>query len=146
MYGLLNDYEQSLYEASKARKLSTLIKLLRIKTIGQWSNASFTMLLKIIKEDLLPDGSNLQDLYYEAKKVIQNLGLSYFNVDACKNNCMLYSKDDKNLEFCKVCGSSRWKENKRYGDTQYKCDKNILCKTLRYFPLNPRLQRLLMSS
>lgn len=45
-YGLLNDYEQPLYESSKARKLSTLIKLLHIKSIGQWSNASFTMLLR----------------------------------------------------------------------------------------------------
>lgn len=114
-YGLLNDYEQPFYEGSKARKLSTLIKLLHIKSIGQCSNASFTMLLKMLKEDLLPDGSNLPDSYYKAKKVIRNLGLSYQNIDACKNNCMLYWKDDKILELFKVYGASRWKENQRNG-------------------------------
>ncbi|WMV18929.1 hypothetical protein MTR67_012314 [Solanum verrucosum] len=145
-YGLLNDYEQPLYEGSKARKLSTLIKLLHIKSIGQWSNASFTMLLKMLKEDLLPDGSNLPDSYYKAKKVIRKLGLSYQNIDACKNNCILYWKDDKILELFKVCGASRWKENQRNGEAQSKRGKKIPCKILHYFPLKPRLQRLFMSS
>ncbi|KAH0722394.1 hypothetical protein KY290_005073 [Solanum tuberosum] len=72
-YSLLNDYEQPLYEGSKERKLFTLIKLLHIKSIGQWSNVSFTMLLKMLKEDLLPDGSNLPDSYYEAKKCVTHL-------------------------------------------------------------------------
>ncbi|XP_059279095.1 uncharacterized protein LOC132033211 [Lycium ferocissimum] len=145
-YRLLNDFEQPLYESSKASKLSTMVKLLHIKSIGHWSNASFTMLLKMLKEDLLPDGSNLPGSYYEAKKIIRDLGLSYKKIDACKNNCMLYWKDDKFLESCKVCGASRWKEDKRNGKTKSKFGKKIPCKILRYFPLKPRLQRLFMSS
>nr|XP_016454278.1 PREDICTED: uncharacterized protein LOC107778517 [Nicotiana tabacum] len=96
-YRILKDFEQPLYQDSKVSKLSTLVKLLHIKSIGNWSNTSFTMLLKLLKEDLLPDGSNLPDSYYEAKKVIRHLGLSYKKIDACKNDCMLYWNDDKSL-------------------------------------------------
>ncbi|KAK6803328.1 hypothetical protein RDI58_001112 [Solanum bulbocastanum] len=37
--------------------------------MGRWSNASFTMLLKMLKEELLPNGANLPNSYYEAKKI-----------------------------------------------------------------------------
>nr|XP_009601086.1 uncharacterized protein LOC104096432 [Nicotiana tomentosiformis] len=111
-YRLLKDFDQPLYQGSKISKLSTVIKLLHIKSIGRWSNESFIMLLKMLKEDLLPDESNLNASYYEAKKIIWDLGLSYMRIDACKNDCMLYRKDDELLEFCKVCGASRWKEDK----------------------------------
>ncbi|XP_070014237.1 uncharacterized protein [Nicotiana sylvestris] len=145
-YSVLKDFEQPLYQSSKISKLSTLVKLLHIKTIGNWSNESFIMLLKMLKEDLLPDGSNLPDSYYEAKKVIRDLRLSYNKIDTCKNDCMLYWKDDKFLESCKVCGVSRWKEDKHSGETKFKSGKKIPNKILRYFPLKPRLQRLFMSS
>ncbi|KAH0747692.1 hypothetical protein KY285_009349 [Solanum tuberosum] len=145
-YSHLKDFEQPIYEGSKASKLSTLVKLLHIKSIGKWSNASFTMLLKILKEDLLPDGSNLPSSYYNAKKIIRELGFSYQNIDACKNNCMLYWKDDALLESCKVCGTSRWKEDKRNRETKFKRGKKIPCKILHYFPLKTGLQRLFMSS
>ncbi|KAH0697941.1 hypothetical protein KY289_015423 [Solanum tuberosum] len=48
-YSLLKDLEQPLYQNSKASKLSCLIKLLHIKSMGHWSNASFSMLLKMLK-------------------------------------------------------------------------------------------------
>ncbi|XP_075109058.1 uncharacterized protein LOC142180858 [Nicotiana tabacum] len=122
-YRILKDFEQPLYQDSKVSKLSTLVKLLHIKSIGNWSNASFTILLKLLKEDLLPDGLNLLDSYYKAKK-----------------------NDDKSLESCEVCGASRWKEDKRSGETKFKSGKKIPYKILHYFSLKPRLQRLFMSS
>ncbi|XP_060210553.1 uncharacterized protein LOC132637491 [Lycium barbarum] len=145
-YKLLEDFEMPLYESAKVSKVSTLVKLLHIKSIGHWSNESFTMLLKFLKEDLLLDGTNLPNSCYEAKKVIRDLGLSYKKVDACKNDCMLYWKDDNCLESCKVCGASRWKEDKHSGETKFKSGKKIPYKILRYFPLKPRLQRLFMCS
>ncbi|WMV54811.1 hypothetical protein MTR67_048196 [Solanum verrucosum] len=141
-YSHLKDFEQPIYEGSKDSKLSTLVKLLHIKSIGKWSNASFTMLLKMLKEG----GSNLPTSYYNAKKIIWELGFSYQKIDACKNNCTLYWKDDALLESCKVCGTSRWKEDKRNRETKLKHGKKIPCKILRYFPLKPRLERLFMSS
>ncbi|KAK6775826.1 hypothetical protein RDI58_026827 [Solanum bulbocastanum] len=62
--------------------------------MGRWSNESFTMLLKMVKEELLPDEADLPNTYYRAKKVIRNLGLSYKRIDACRNDCMLYWKED----------------------------------------------------
>ncbi|XP_049381430.1 uncharacterized protein LOC125846002 [Solanum stenotomum] len=82
-FSLLKDFEQPLYQNSKASKLSTLIKLLHIK------------------KELLPDGANLPSSYYEAKKIIKELGLSYDKIDACTNDCMLYWKEDSLLDSCK---------------------------------------------
>ena len=67
-YTLLRDLEQPLYEGSKCSKLSAVMKLLHIKTLGGWSNKSFTMLLEFLKNELLPSCSLLPDSYYEAKK------------------------------------------------------------------------------
>ncbi|XP_049378105.1 uncharacterized protein LOC125842859 [Solanum stenotomum] len=145
-YRLLKDLDLQLYESAKVSKLSTLIKLLHLKSIGHWSNESFTMLLKFLKDDLLLDGTKLPDSYYEAKKVIRDLGLSCKKIDACKNDCMLYWKDDNCLQSCKVCGASRWKDAKHSGETKLKKGKKIPCKILCYFPLKPRLQRLFMCS
>jgi len=117
-YSLLKDFELPFYQNSKASKLSTLIKLLHIKSMGRWSNASFTMLLKMLKEELLPDGANLPNSYYEAKKIIKELALSYDKIDACTNDCMLYWKEDSLLDSCKVCGASRWKINTNSGETK----------------------------
>ncbi|KAK6784712.1 hypothetical protein RDI58_018167 [Solanum bulbocastanum] len=69
--------------------------------MGRWSNESFTMLLKMLKEELLPDEADLPNTYYGAKKVIRNLGLSYERIDACRNDCMLYWKEDKLLILVK---------------------------------------------
>ena len=111
--------------------------------MGCLSNASFTMLLKILKEELLPYGADLPNSYYEARKIIKELGLSYNKIDACTNDCMLYWKDDNCLQSCKVCGASRWKDDKHSGETKLKKGKKIPCKILRYFPLNPRLHKII---
>ncbi|XP_052197326.1 uncharacterized protein LOC127804495 [Diospyros lotus] len=146
-YRLLIDLEQPLYEGSKSSKLSTIIKLLHIKSLGRWSNESFTMLLQILRDELLPDGSTLPNSYYEEKKIIQDLGLSYKKIDACVNNCMLYWKKDEKSNFCSICGASRWKNDNCRGEIKVgRNGKRKPVKILRYFPLKPRLQRLFMSS
>ncbi|WCJ39818.1 hypothetical protein M5689_020778 [Euphorbia peplus] len=132
-YRLLNDLDQTLYPGCKTSKLHTLVKLLYIKSVGRWSNKSFDMLLQVLKE-ILPNGSTLPESYYEAKRIIKDLGLSYDKIDAC-------GKDT-----CKICGLSRWKDDIRSGETKLQRNgKRIPVKTMRYFPLKPRLQRLFMS-
>ncbi|KAK6786306.1 hypothetical protein RDI58_014831 [Solanum bulbocastanum] len=66
--------------------------------MGCWSNESFSMLLKMLKEELLPNGADLPNSYYETKKIIRDLGLSYNKFDACTNDCMLYCKEDSLLD------------------------------------------------
>ncbi|KAL0290495.1 UNVERIFIED_CONTAM: hypothetical protein Sangu_2571300 [Sesamum angustifolium] len=53
--------------------------------------------------------------------MIRDLGLPVEKIHACRNGCMLYWKDDIDMEYCKFCGDPR------------------------YLPLTPRLQRLYAS-
>nr|CAD1844144.1 unnamed protein product [Ananas comosus var. bracteatus] len=96
-YRLLKESNQPLYDGSKCSKLSLLIKLFHIKSLGGWSNTSFTMLLQLLKEDILPSGTTFPDSYYEAKKIIDDLGLSYQKIDACINNSHLYKQDKSSI-------------------------------------------------
>ena len=38
------------------------------------------------------------------------LGFDYVKIDACINQCVLYWKENKNLDKCPKCQASRWKE------------------------------------
>ncbi|XP_020271111.1 uncharacterized protein LOC109846297 [Asparagus officinalis] len=60
---------------------------------------------------------------------------------------MLFWKSEEGLDTCQRCGASRWKLDKHGKEIKRKANgKKIPQKTLRYFPLKPRLQRLYMSS
>jgi len=136
---LLEEAERELYPGCKKfSKLSFLVKLLHLKVYNQWSNKSFDMLLELLK-DAFPTGETLPKSYYDAKNMLQGLGLGYISIHACKNDCMLYWAEHKDRQECPHCATSRWKiDNGK--------DKKIPHKVLRYFPLKPRLQRLFMSS
>ena len=77
--------------------------------------------------------------FYEAKNVIQKLGLNYTKIDVFLKNCMLYWGEDEKLENCKYFNKSRGKKKCTSGK------KKLPVKVLHYFPLKPRLQRLFMS-
>ncbi|XP_047339972.1 uncharacterized protein LOC124943518 [Impatiens glandulifera] len=146
-YRLLDDSRQHLYQGSGVSKSSALLKLLHLKNIGQWTNESFTMLLKLLKEEILPENSTFSDSYYEAKKFIRDIGLSYEKIDTCKNDCMLFCKDSKYLDSCRVCGLSRWNDEINTREARIKANgKKNPNKILRYFPLSPKLQRMFMCS
>ncbi|KAG8380337.1 hypothetical protein BUALT_Bualt06G0005100 [Buddleja alternifolia] len=91
---------------------------------------------------MLPKGHKLPDNFYSSKKVVVPLGLGIQKIDACENDCMLYWKDDKELQECKVCHHPRFKSRKRRGN---KKPKNVPFKQLSYLLLTPRLQRLYTS-
>jgi len=67
--------------------------------------------------DLLKDSFNEAKLplsFYDAKKTIKKLGLNYIKIDACPNDCMLYLREDeKDLQTCKHCSTSRWNPKKK---------------------------------
>ncbi|XP_062112682.1 uncharacterized protein LOC133823849 [Humulus lupulus] len=139
-FALLRDANEKLYpECEKYSRLSAVVKLLHLKCLNHWSNKSFTKLLEYLN-DILPKGHTLPNSYYEAKKMVQDLGLGYIKIDACNNDCMLYWKENEKEEKCLTCGLSRWKI-----DEEHKKGKKVPHKRLRYFPLTPRLQRLYMS-
>ncbi|XP_019227915.1 PREDICTED: uncharacterized protein LOC109209161 [Nicotiana attenuata] len=135
---LMKEANEELYPGCKKfSKLSFLLHLYRTKCMFKWSNESFNSFLGLLK-DALPEGEKLPPSFYETKKIVEGLGLKYEKIHACPNDCMLFRKEfaNKNVNECKICGASRWKNDAR----------KIPAKVLRYFPLKPRLQRLFMSS
>ncbi|PHT83718.1 hypothetical protein T459_12161 [Capsicum annuum] len=81
---LLKEAERELHSGCKKfLKLSFLVKLLHLKVYNQWSNKSFDMLLELLKE-ALPSDETLPKSYYDAKNILQGLGLGYISIHACK--------------------------------------------------------------
>lgn len=80
--------------------------------------------------------------------MIKSLSLESIKIDACPNNCMLFWKDHANADECVKCHASRWKINERNNESSTsQCKpRRTPRKTMRYFPLIPRLQRMYMSS
>ncbi|XP_042988717.1 uncharacterized protein LOC122316252 [Carya illinoinensis] len=115
-----------------------------MKCLGGLSNDIFTKLLEFVNE-LLPPGASLPKNTYEVKKYMNELGLGYKKILVCPNGCMLFWKDNENLETCVVCGVSKWKQKESMDDRSRK-GKRSPAKILRWFPLKTRLQRLFISS
>ncbi|XP_025661384.1 uncharacterized protein [Arachis hypogaea] len=143
---LLSDGEQELYPGcAKYSKLSFLVKLYHIKCMCDVSDKAMTMILDLLRDAF--EQAKLPKTVYEARKTIRKLGIEYAKIDACPNDCMLYRGDDANLTRYKKCGCSRWKQKTKNGSILRlnvpvkRNGKPIAAKTLRYFPLIPRLQR-----
>ncbi|CAN6576369.1 unnamed protein product [Malus baccata var. baccata] len=100
----------------------------------------FITLLELIKR-MLPEEDCLPESCYKAKKLINDLDLTYVKIDACLNDYMIYWKDISDLTVCSVCGESRYKITNAADRSR----KKIAAKVMWYFPLKPRLQRFFMS-
>ena len=111
-YRLLEEVKQPFYpNCEKYSSLSFIVKLLHIKCISSWSNKSFSMLMELLK-DAFPMCERLPSSNYEAKKIVNDLGLHYEKIDACKDDCALYYKEYLEVTQCPVCKLSRWQPNK----------------------------------
>ncbi|XP_016192131.1 uncharacterized protein LOC107633011 [Arachis ipaensis] len=148
---LLADGAEELYPGcSKYSKLSFLVKLYHIKCMCGVSDKAMSMILDLLRVAF--EQAKFPSTLHEAKKTIRKLGIEYKKVDACPNDCMLYRGKDEDATKCKQCGTSRWKQKTRKGSVTKlkipvrKNGKPLPAKTLRYFPLIPRLQRLFMCS
>ena len=117
--------------------LKFLIEMLNIKVMTNLSNKGLDMMLELLTKILLK-GNLVPRSSYEAKKILRDLDMSYEHIDACKNNCALFWKEDKKLDKCPVCEVPRYKDTRTQG-------KKIFHKVLRYFPLTSKLRRLYMS-
>ncbi|KAL0292625.1 UNVERIFIED_CONTAM: hypothetical protein Sangu_2528300 [Sesamum angustifolium] len=59
-------------------------------------------------------------------------------IDTCKNGCMLYWKDDINLDYCKFCGEATYKPKRERNPNRKKTPHAVL----RYLPLIVCMQML----
>ena len=104
--------------------LNFVVKLLHIKVINRMTNKSIDMILELLAQ-MLPVGSELPKSYYEAKKMLRDLGMGYESIHACKFDCVLFRAEYESLEHCPICGESRYKVRGM--------GKKVPKKILRYF-------------
>ncbi|XP_051127992.1 uncharacterized protein LOC127249292 [Andrographis paniculata] len=133
---MLEDMQNYLISGcKKISRLSFIARLLHLKVLCQWSNHLVDLLLELLR-DALPDAVILPKNYYKAKKITKKLGFNYKSIDACINNCMLFTGDDVKLKSCAICRASRFVDG----------SPTKAAKKMRYFPLVHRLQRWFLSS
>ncbi|XP_020271116.1 uncharacterized protein LOC109846302 [Asparagus officinalis] len=129
----MNDARRLIYENAKYSTLSWFVQLFQIKCQNKWSNKSFMMLLKFLK-DSMPLGNNVPDSWYEVQKIMSNLGLNCEKIHACPNDCVLYLKENSYKKECPTCGVSKYKKK------THTSKNDIPLKVVRYFPITQRLQ------
>ncbi|XP_062116190.1 uncharacterized protein LOC133830269 [Humulus lupulus] len=117
--------------------LTFIVNLMHIKVMCGWSNKSFDLLLDLLSK-AFPKDNKIPQSYYDAKKMLRDLGLGYETIHVCEYDCALFWKEIKNAERCPICGHERYKFQGTKGN-------KIPHKKMQYFPITPRLQRLFMS-
>ena len=87
---LFHEANRELYPGCKKfSALTFLVKLMHVKVLNCWSDKSFDMLLQLLI-DVFPEGSIIPKTYYDAKKMLRELGLGYNSIHACKYDCVLF--------------------------------------------------------
>ena len=76
--------------------LNFVIEMLNVKVITNLSNKGLDMMLELLTK-VLPKGNLVPRSTYEAKKILRDLDMSYEHIDACKNDCALFWKENENL-------------------------------------------------
>ncbi|KAF5471704.1 hypothetical protein F2P56_008477 [Juglans regia] len=111
---LLEDARRPLLPGcTKFSKLSFIVKLLHIKTLGGWSIKSFDMLLNLLRA-AFPD-AELPQSYEESRSMERSLGFNYHKIHACPNDCILFWKENAYLNECPTC-DMRWHKEQRLTD------------------------------
>ncbi|GJV37299.1 hypothetical protein Tco_1409776 [Tanacetum coccineum] len=122
-------------------RLDFMAKFTYFKVKGKLTDSIFNEMLEFFQNVfLISKGYKLPPSYYAIKKTFKTIGLGYESIHACKHDCCLFrGGDNKDLDFCLVCNTSRWKDS---NTPRKKVPKKVLC----YFLIILRLQRLYKSS
>lgn len=108
-YKLIDASQERLYEGcEKFSKLSFMIRLLHLKCLGRLNNRVFDKFLELLGEAFLDAMLGLPKSYYEANKLMKELGLGYEKIDACPNDCTLYWGTYESKISCDTCHELRW--------------------------------------
>nr|GEW33995.1 hypothetical protein [Tanacetum cinerariifolium] len=122
-------------------RLDFMTKFTYFKVKGKLTDFIFNEMLEFF-QNVFPTAKGYKhpSSYYAIKKTFKMIRLGYKLIHACVNDCFLFRGDaNKDVHFCPVCNTSRWKDGNTPG-------KKVPKKVLRYFFIIPRLQRLYKSS
>ena len=142
---LLKDMKTPLYpNCRRYTRLSGSLKLLQLKASNHLTDRGFKEMLEVLA-DMFPEENEIPKTTYEAKKIICPMGLKFEKIDACKNNCILFTGDNKNATECPKCQTSRYKQGtgEVVGSMMR---RKVPMKVVWYFPIIPRLKRLFATS
>ncbi|KAM3344018.1 hypothetical protein P3S68_026109 [Capsicum galapagoense] len=93
----LEAFSWPLYEGIPHSELCIAIRLLSIKSDWNVLQGAMDAVIDLMHE-LVDPNLEIPDNFYKAKRLVSKLGLSSMRIDCCENGCMLYYKDDIDLE------------------------------------------------
>ncbi|CAN6704373.1 unnamed protein product [Malus baccata var. baccata] len=122
---LLKNVNQELYPGCESFSILTaIVELMHGKIKYRMSNQCFDYFFGVFKRILPKDNCFLKD-HRHAQKVLNGLELGYEKIHACKNNCILFYKENKALDKFHVAvivyldtysRYMRWHKEKRVND------------------------------
>ncbi|XP_028193231.1 uncharacterized protein LOC114378826 [Glycine soja] len=136
------DSKMSLYSGCISfTKLSAVLALVNLKARFGWSDKSFSELLMLLT-NMLPADNILPKNHYQAKKILCPVGMQYEKIHACCNDCILYRDDFAELDYCPVCGVSRYRPTNGDSTILVSDADRRPAKVCWYLPIIPRFKRL----
>ncbi|XP_059292009.1 uncharacterized protein LOC132045446 [Lycium ferocissimum] len=135
-YQELEKASRPLWVGSQHSKLYVAVRMINIKLDWTVAEAAMDSMIKLVGELVTPE-FDIPKSYYQAKRLVSKLGLSYDIIHCFPNSYMLFYKQDANLNECKLCGHAhyRWTPS----------GKMVPIKAMHYLPIICRLKRLFAS-
>ena len=128
---LLQAAEKPLHEGCEMSLLQAVARLTNLKSEYNLLHRVVDAIVAFTKE-IWPNNNDMVGNYYEFKKLLSGLELSYRKIDVFLNGCMLFWKDAENLASCSICDEGRYMWVSKEG-------KQIPRKQPIYFSIGPRL-------
>ena len=88
-----------------------VIEMLNVNVMTNLSNKGLDIMLELLIK-ILSKGNLVPRSTYEEKMILRDLGMSYEHIDACKNDCALFWKENENLDKCPMCEAPRYKNTR----------------------------------
>ena len=108
-FRMLKDADEPLWPSCETHTiLSAVSELLNLKAEFNMTISCYDRMVAIIKKMLLKE-EKLVGSFYASKKIVKGLGMGYEKIDACRNDCMLFYKDNQLKSSYDVCDESQFK-------------------------------------
>lgn len=145
LYDMLNAADNELWPGCKKHsQLSYVVRLMSLKAEYHWPERCYDRVTELIKEGFPSDDNLLPSSFYSTKRLLRGIGLPVQKIDCCPNSCMIFWRQDSELDNCRYCGESRFQDQNVDSTTRKK--KQVAMTKMYYFPLIPRVQRLYASN
>ena len=96
------------------------------------SMSSVSSRLSTWKNTILESNNNLPDSFDSALKLLEPFLMPLFTYHVCPNDCILFRNEHEYATSCPVCGENR-----------YKADGKTALRNFTYFPITPRIRRMI---